>query len=369
MAPRQGRQPAVQSRPSASSAKSKKSKSKSKGAKPAKDAAKEEQNLDIYSYSSSIKKPRGDVDPESRPQKKSNLKGKGKGKGKGRQRDDDDEGEGAEEGSDADEDDDQDEDGDEMILPGGDEVVEFTGMKPAGLYMGGGDDDGDDDGGAGIRSEDDEEIDSDEAYEDEDDLPALPKKRKGSKVSSQSPLSCRSATGKKLTLSLLQASSSKERFQIDLDESEEDPNDEEGGAYMDASEMLDMGEFDSDDSEQAQDDAPTRGPFDSEEEEQDSESGSGSEDDEDDEDDEEVDSEDDEEYAGALEKLNSFVEGLESKKRKVDDEDEEGGKKKKRVVLKERTEAWPEGEFVAVTAPDGVNQGELVVSVLSTPKD
>lgn len=52
----------------------------------------------------------------------------------------------------------------------------------------------------------------------------------------------------------------------------------------------------------------------------------------------------------ALDKLDDFVSGLEtSKKRKAGDRNEDdSGKKKKRVILKERTEAYPEGEFVAV---------------------
>jgi U3 small nucleolar RNA-associated protein 14 len=134
--------------------------------------------------------------------------------------------------------------------------------------------------------------------------------------------------------------------EIDMDEEEEDPDDEEGGNYMDASEMLDTGEFDSEvDSSEA-------------------ESGSGSEEEDDDEvdEDEEMDSEVDSEYEGALDKLSSFVDGLESKKRRMDDDDE-SGKKKKRIVLKERTEAYPEGEFVAVSAPEGVNDCESSLPV------
>ena len=72
--------------------------------------------------------------------------------------------------------------------------------------------------------------------------------------------------------------------------------------------------------------------------------------------DEDDESEVDSEYEGALDKLSSFVDGLEGKKRKAGDDVEDGGKKKKRVVLKERTEAWPEGEFVAVSAPEGVQE-------------
>lgn len=111
-----------------------------------------------------------------------------------------------------------------------------------------------------------------------------------------------------------------------MDEDEVDSEDEEGDGFMDASEMFDRGGHD-----------------DSEEEESDS--------------DEEIASdadsvEEDEDEADALDKLDSFVQGLESsKKRKAGDRNEdESGKKKKRVILKERTEAYPEGEFVAVGA-------------------
>lgn len=118
---------------------------------------------------------------------------------------------------------------------------------------------------------------------------------------------------------------------------------------MDASEMLDTGEFDSDDSEV--DSVEGAAAAESLEEDDDEDDSVDS--------DEEMDSDaEDSEYEGALEKLSSFVEGLESKKRKMDDETEEGGKKKKRVVLKERTEAFPEGEFVAVSAPEGVAESK-----------
>lgn len=134
-----------------------------------------------------------------------------------------------------------------------------------------------------------------------------------------------------------------------MDEEEIDYDDEAGAGFMDASEMLDMGAYDSEDESVSS-----------------SASGSGSGSDASEDDDEEMDSvssssEVDEEYEGALDKLSSFVEGLESKKRKVDDDGEmEGGKKKKRVVLKERTEAYPEGEFVAVGAKDGEADGALL---------
>jgi U3 small nucleolar RNA-associated protein 14 len=315
MAPggRQGRQPKAQPSSSASS-KPRPSSSKNKKSKAKQQLPGDSAPLDVYSYSPAVKKARGDVDPESRP-----SKSKGKGKGKGRESD-------------------EDEDEDEEMSFGGDDIVEFTGVKPAGLYMGGGSDDDENEGGARINSEDDEDIDSDEAYEDEEDLPAKPKK--GSKVSL-----CADATKEKELISMCgeqaskKASSSASKYaEIDLDEKEEDLDDEDGAGFMDASEMLDMGMYDT------------------EEDDSGDESASGSEhDNEMDDSQSEVDSE----YEGALDKLSSFVDGLESKKRKVEDVDEVGGKKKKRVVLKEKTEAYPEGEFVAVSAPDGVADGTI----------
>jgi U3 small nucleolar RNA-associated protein 14 len=137
--------------------------------------------------------------------------------------------------------------------------------------------------------------------------------------------------------------------EIDLDEEEVDPDDEAGDGFVDASDLLDMGVYASDDSDDDEEIA----------------SGSGSEDDDDDDDMASVDSESevDSEYEGALDKLGSFVEQLESRKRKNAGDDyespfgDEAGKKKKRVVLKERTEAYPEGEFVAVGAHDGEDDG------------
>lgn len=126
--------------------------------------------------------------------------------------------------------------------------------------------------------------------------------------------------------------------------------------------MLDMGVYDSDDSEVESGSA--------------SGSESGSDDDQDD--DEEMDSaseesEVDSEYEGALDKLGSFVEQLESRKRKMGGDEEspfgdDSGKKKKRVVLKERTEAYPEGEFVAVGAHDGEDDGAFLVFHSSTSR-
>lgn len=149
-----------------SSKKVKKSKGGSK--KPSKND--ESPSLDIYSYTSATKRPRGDVDPESRA-----SYGSRSNKGKGRQNDDEDEdleeGEGEEEEEDS-------------FRNRGDSIVEFNGIKPAGLYMGGGDDDDDE----MMRSDDDEEIDSDELLEEDD----LPKKGvdKKSKVSAYLLIHC-----------------------------------------------------------------------------------------------------------------------------------------------------------------------------------
>lgn len=106
--------------------------------------------LDVYSYSTNMKRARGDVDPEAR----ASFKGQQSGKGKARESDDEEF---------MSEDD---------LIVGADGFVEFTGVKPKGLKMGMSDDD---EGGA-FGSEDDEEIDSDEAFEDEEDLPAKAKK-------------------------------------------------------------------------------------------------------------------------------------------------------------------------------------------------
>lgn len=154
------------------------------------------------------------------------------------------------------------------------------------------------------------------------------------------------------------AKSSKQvAVEIDLDEDEIDYDDEAGGAYMDASEMLDAGDYDSEEDSDVSEDEPR--PKRVEEESEVSES-----DEEEDvmeEEDDDSESEVDEEYEGALLKLSSFVDGLESKKRKADDVVDDGGKKKKRVVLKERTEAFAEGEFVAINAADGVQQGSSFI--------
>lgn len=145
--------------------------------------------------------------------------------------------------------------------------------------------------------------------------------------------------------------------EIDLDEDEIDYDDEAGGAYMDASEMLDAGDYDSEEDSEVSEDEPRLKRV-----EEESEISVSEEEDDAEEDDDDSESEVDEEYEGALLKLSSFVDGLESKKRKADDVVDDGGKKKKRVVLKERTQAFAEGEFVAINAADGVQQGPLIVS-------
>ncbi|KAI5481860.1 U3 small nucleolar RNA-associated protein 14 [Pseudohyphozyma bogoriensis] len=286
---RSGRAP----KPLVSGKASSKSSSKPATSKPAKakkasDPTASATPLDVYSLPASQKRARGDIDPQSR------LNSKSASKGKGKRREDDSDSEGNEEE---------------------DEFLEFTGVKPDGLYMGGGDDD--DDGG--IRSEDDEDIDSDEAEIDVEDLPAKPKKGKGKAFEPK-------------------------RNDINLEEdSEEDLDDEDGDGFMDIVELLDNNEYPS-------------------EEGSDEDGSDGSDDDDDDaeeDSDEDLMDEDDEDNFGALDKLGSFVDGLESKKRKAGGEVEQEGKKKKRVVLKEKTEAYPEGEFVAVTAPEGVQSDKL----------
>ena len=115
--------------------------------------------LDLYSYSSSIKRARGDVDPESR----ASFGKKSKGKGKALREDGADGGDGED-----------DSEVDEQAMFRGEEIVEFTGVRPEGLWMGGGDDDD------AFDDEDDEDINSDDAFEEEDDKP----RAASSKVSS-----------------------------------------------------------------------------------------------------------------------------------------------------------------------------------------
>ncbi|GAA6001595.1 hypothetical protein JCM10207_006743 [Rhodosporidiobolus poonsookiae] len=289
--------------------------------------------LDVYTHRNRVQRPRGDVDPLARAAQR---KGKGKqaaapaaGKGKGRAPVQDDE-----DGEDEGQDDDL-SDADEFEVFG-DEVVEFTGRKPKGLRLGL---DSDAEEGAGFGSDfEDEEIDSDLASGSEDDLPRQggSKGKKGGESKRKGPTD------------------------IDLDEDEIDWDDENGAGWMDLTEMLDAGGYPS-----GSDDAESG-------------SGSGSGDEDEDEEDEEMSDDESEitsedEDGGALDKLGSFVEGLDSKKRKAGDEDDDGAgaKKKKRAVLKERTEAYPEGEFVAVGADsiDGKVQLDDLLSAFSDSKN
>ncbi|GAA5863261.1 hypothetical protein JCM3774_000832 [Rhodotorula dairenensis] len=349
--PRQGRQPAQltqqpkrgkkalasggHSRPTAADLESSNSK-RDAAAKPAKKAHKRIANdlagddqdqdgdaaLDVYNYAARVKRPRGDVDPLARAAFGSNAKGKGKGKARARDDDED------EDMSDRE----NDEDGDAAEHAGGfrvrgDEVVDFTGMKPAGFKLGM---DSGDEGGFIGSDEDDEEIDSDlaEDEDDEEDLPHL--KRAGG--------SSRTGQGKG------------RQAEIDLDEDEIDYDDEEGEGWMDLADVLDAGGYGTADSDEDGSSADQ------------GEDASSSDDDEDDDDDEGFDPD-------ALDKLDLFVSGLDSKKRKSrGDGDSDGGgdgdgdentSKKKRAVLKERTEAYPEGEFTAVKPLDGTADGKV----------
>ncbi|GJN90772.1 hypothetical protein Rhopal_003786-T1 [Rhodotorula paludigena] len=283
--------------------------------------------LDVYTHSSRVKRPRGDVDPAARTKRGGKAKARGgaatsssAAKGKGRaapSHDDDDEELDGDDGEDEvlSDDDDEDESGGFRVR--GNEVVEFTGRKPAGFKLGM--DSDVEEGGFVGSGDEDEEIDSDFADESEDDLP----RRKGAKAGSSSV----NGKGKGKALD------------VDLDEDEIDWDDEEGEGWMDLADVLDAGGYPSGSGEEDE----------SDEDEKDEDEQMSS--DEDDEDDDEDDN--------ALDKLDSFVEGLDSKKRKARDaDDENGGKKKKRVVLAERTEAYPEGEFVAV-GTDGTGDGKL----------
>ncbi|GAA5920508.1 hypothetical protein JCM1841_003452 [Sporobolomyces salmonicolor] len=300
---RQGRQP-KQIATSAKPVKPKPSK-KTKGKATA--AAASASNLDVYSFSSSTKRPRGDVDPAARASSKP-QKSKGKGKARQQEHDEDKDVEDLSE-------EESDEDEESGFRVRGNEVVEFTGIKPAGLRMGMASDDEEGEFGS------DEDISSD--FSDEDD--EAPKPKKG---------------GKRDLASTSRAA------EVDLDEDEIDWDDEEGAGYMDASEMLDMGGYPSvdDDSDASESDGDA---------EMESE-------------DEKLSDEDDD----ALDKLAGFVDGLGSKKRKAGDgEDAEGEKKKKRIVLKERTEAYPEGEFVAVGADAAADNKVQLDDLLSSFAD
>ncbi|GAA6063640.1 hypothetical protein JCM10212_002601 [Sporobolomyces blumeae] len=295
---RQGRQP-KQITTTAKPTKSKPANKKARSNRTASTAAAADSaNLDVYSFSSSVQRPRGDVDPAARAAFQSRQKKSRKGKEAEQDARDDEEqdssdGESDEDGSEG-----------EGFKVRGNEVIDFTGIKPAGLRMGMASDDED----GAFASDDDEDIASDFSDEMSDEAP-----RKSSKKTNKAP---------------------QRPDEIDLDEDEIDYDDEDGEGFMDASEMFDMASDDGD--------------------EEDDESGS---------DEERLDSDEgisaDEDDEDAVDKLDSFVQGLESKKRKAGDRnDDEGGKKRKRVILKERTEAYPEGEFVAVGA-DAAGDGRV----------
>ncbi|TNY24733.1 Utp14 protein-domain-containing protein [Rhodotorula diobovata] len=329
---RQGRQPKQLQQPTRAAAAPAPASKKSKGIAASRSTpatAGPDTALDVYTHTNRVRRARGDVDPLARAKSgakgRAAAKGKGaaapaKGKGKGRAPPSDDVDEEFEDGDEDEEleDDDDDEDESGGFRVRGNEVVEFTGMKPAGFKLGM---DSDEEGRFVASDDDDEDIDSDLAEEDSGDEGPLgsrggPSKAKG---------------GKKA------AAREKE---VDLDEDEIDYDDEEGEGWMDLTEMLDAGGYSSAGSGDDDDD--------------DDDSASGSDDQAEDEEDEDEDMSVDDDDTGALDKLDSFVEGLDSKKRKSrDGDDDDGGKKKKRVVLAERTEAYPEGEFVAVKNDDG----------------
>lgn len=166
---RQGRQPqqlSADTKPAKPKPNKKKS-SKGKAAKVASDSA----NLDVYSFTSSTKRPRGDVDPAARASFKDKKNVKGKGKGKARQDEEDDE----ELSDGGDSDPGSDESETEGFKVRGNDIIDFTGLKPAGLKMGMA---SDEEGGFG--SDDDEDIASDFSDEMSDEGPS--KKRASSKV-------------------------------------------------------------------------------------------------------------------------------------------------------------------------------------------
>ncbi|GAA5893630.1 hypothetical protein JCM8208_000844 [Rhodotorula glutinis] len=322
-------------------------KAAAKAAAKAATAATPDTALDVYTHTNRVRRARGDVDPlararsgaaKGRSSKSAGTPGKGKGKGRAPPSDDDDDDDELEGGeSDEDESDDEDESGGFRVR--GDAVVEFTGLKPAGFKLGMDSDDGGE--GRFVASDDsDEDIDSDLADEDSGDEGPLAGPSKGG-----------ARGGKK------GAAQVRQDKEVDLDEDEIDYDDEEGEGWMDLTEMLDAGGY------------PSEGGGDDDEDVE-SQSGSGSGSGEQDEDeDEDMSASDDNDDSGALDKLDSFVEALDSKKRKArdgderDDGDDGTTKKKKRVVLAERTEAYPEGEFVAVKNDNGkVDLDDLLAS-------
>lgn len=290
------------------------------------DEADSDAELDVYNYAARMKRPRGDVDPLARaPAARSHKNGKQKAQNQ----------DGGAGGSDDDEELDSEVDDDSEGGEGaggfqvrGNEVVEFTGRKPAGFRLGL--DSGDE--GPFVDSDDDEEIDSDfvDDESDEEDLPRL--KGKGASTSGSSKGGKGKARG----------------VEVDLDEDEIDYDDEEGEGWMDLADVLDAGGYgpaDDDDESGSDESAP-------EEEDEDMSSAAS-----------------DAEDLDALNRLDSFVEGLDSKKRKSrgdGDSGDETATKKKRAVLKERTEAYPEGEFTAVKPLDGSTDGASALRSLGT---
>ncbi|GAA5943759.1 hypothetical protein JCM3775_000944 [Rhodotorula graminis] len=351
--PRQGRQPkqlqqpqrgTPASAPPAPSTTTKQPKPASrkaaaKAAHKAATAATPDTSLDVYTHTNRVRRARGDVDPLARARsgRAAAAKGRSSAKGKGRAQpanDDDDELELEGDEEDEEDDDDEDEDASGGFRVRGDEVVEFTGLKPAGFKLGM---DSDEDEARFVASDDsDEDIDSDLADEEDDDEGPLAGPSKG-----------RAARGGN------KKAAARQDKEVDLDEDEIDYDDEEGEGWMDLTEMLDAGGYAS----QGDDDDESQSGSDAEEEDEDEDMSSAADDDDDDDDE-----------AGALDKLDSFVEGLDSKKRKArgdggDDDGDDGNKKKKRVVLAERTEAYPEGEFVAVKNDNGkVDLDDLLAS-------
>lgn len=200
---RQGRQPSTGTA-STSSGKKPKAKPAKKSAKKLAMAGGEEDDarrraLDLYSYSSPVKRARGDVDPESR----AGFGKKSKGKGKAL-REEGEAGEDAEEDSEV----------DEQAMFRGEEIVEFTGVRPEGLWMGGGDDDD------AFDDEDDEDINSDDAFEEEDDKPRAATSKVSSSPLPISLLRRRDAQDRLLTLhcddsevgKVIEASGGRNRF-------------------------------------------------------------------------------------------------------------------------------------------------------------
>ncbi|EIE89978.1 hypothetical protein RO3G_14689 [Rhizopus delemar RA 99-880] len=191
-----------------------------------------------------------------------------------------------------------------------------------------------------IDEEDDEEIDSDEAFDESDEERFEGYKFRGSTKPSDKKH--------------LKKANKANEGEIDLNEDSEDSQSEseaeDGEDFMDLSQMLEGNNEDDNDVEDAEysEEEEFKG-FDNI-----------------------MDDEDDEEDEGNLDdddKLISFVEGLETKKRRRNDSDISGSKTKRRQ-LKERNEAYQESEFNLTTRENDSSDKKISLDdLMSTVND